>query len=136
METKEFRSKLKEAKRILERAKAEYKEVRTNLSNEVLEPYNIHVGSKVIYKRKQYKVHNAIINSKNLTNKFFKDNHIPLKVGDRVMIANGKVGTIVSLYTKSYEHIRYCNYIPMVRVKLDENTGLEYFAVVNNIKKI
>lgn len=30
METKEFRSKLKEAKRILERAKAEYKEVRTN----------------------------------------------------------------------------------------------------------
>lgn len=73
---------------------------------------------------------------KNLTNKFFKDNHIPLKVGDRVMIANGKVGTIVSLYTKSYEHIRYCNYIPMVRVKLDENTGLEYFAVVNNIKKI
>lgn len=58
------------------------------------------------------------------------------KLGDRVMIANGKVGTIVSLYTKSYEHIRYCNYIPMVRVKLDENTGLEYFAVVNNIKKI
>lgn len=73
---------------------------------------------------------------KNLTNKFFKDNNIPLKVGDRVTVANDKVGTIVSLYTKSYEHIRYCNYIPMVRVKLDENTGLEYFAVVNNIKKI
>lgn len=66
METKEFRSKLKEAKRILERAKAEYKEARTDLSNQVLEPYNIHVGSKVIYKRKEYKVHNAIINSKNL----------------------------------------------------------------------
>lgn len=66
METKEFRSKLKEAKRILERAKVEYKKVRTNLSNEVLEPYNLHVGSKVIYKRKEYKVHNAIINSKNL----------------------------------------------------------------------
>ena len=66
METKEFRSKLREAKRILERAKAEYKEVRTDLSNEVLKPYNIHVGSKVIYKRKEYKVHNAIINSKNL----------------------------------------------------------------------
>lgn len=66
METKEFRNKLKEAKCILERAKAEYKKVRTNLSNEVLEPYNIHVGSKVIYKRKEYKVHNAIINSKNL----------------------------------------------------------------------
>lgn len=66
METKEFRSKLREAKRILERAKAEYKEARTDLSNEVLEPYNIHVGSKVIYKRKKYKVHSAIINSKNL----------------------------------------------------------------------
>lgn len=66
METKEFRNKLKEAKRILERAKAEYKEVRTNLNNEVLELYNLHVGSKVIYKRKEYKVHNAIINSKNL----------------------------------------------------------------------
>nr|DAG89354.1 MAG TPA: hypothetical protein [Crassvirales sp.] len=66
METKEFRNKLKEAKCILERAKAEYKKVRTNLSNEVLEPYNLHVGSKVIYKRKEYKVHNAIINSKNL----------------------------------------------------------------------
>ena len=66
METKEFRSKLKEAKRILERAKAEYKEVRTNLSDEVLEPYGIHVGSEVVYKRKKYKVHNAIINSKNL----------------------------------------------------------------------
>ena len=66
METKEFRSKLKEAKRILERAKAEYKKVRTNLSNEVLEPYGIHVGSEVIYKRKKYKVHNAVINSKNL----------------------------------------------------------------------
>ena len=50
METKEFRNELKEAKRILERAKAEYKEVHTNLSNKVLEPYNIHVGSKVIYK--------------------------------------------------------------------------------------
>lgn len=28
---------------------------------------------------------------KNLTNKFFKDNNIPLKVGDRVMVVNGKV---------------------------------------------
>lgn len=73
---------------------------------------------------------------KNLTNKFFKDNHIPLKVGDRVIVANGKVGTIVSLYTKSYEHIRYYNYIPMVRVKLDENMDLEYFTAINNIRKI
>ena len=73
---------------------------------------------------------------KNLTNKFFKDNNIPFKVGDRVMLATGKVGTIISLYAEPYKHIRYCNYIPMVRVKLDENMDLEYFAVVNNIKKI
>lgn len=52
------------------------------------------------------------------------------------MLATGKVGTIISLYTEPYKHIRYCNYIPMVRVKLDENMDLEYFAVVNNIKKI
>lgn len=44
---------------------------------------------------------------KNLTNKFFKDNHIPLKVGDRVMIANGKVGTIVSLHTEVYKDFRH-----------------------------
>lgn len=73
---------------------------------------------------------------KNLTNKFFRDNHIPLKVGDRVMVATGKVGTIISLYAEPYKHIAYCNYIPMVRVKLDENMDLEYFAVVTNIKKI
>lgn len=66
METKEFRNKLKEAKRILERAKAEYKEVRTDLSNEVLEPYNIHVGDEIIYNNRKYKVDSAIINSKNL----------------------------------------------------------------------
>ena len=73
---------------------------------------------------------------KNLTNKFFRDNHIPLKVGDRVMVATGKVGTIISLYAEPYKHIAYYNYIPMVRVKLDENMDLEYFAVVTNIKKI
>lgn len=54
----------------------------------------------------------------NISNKFFKDNNIPFKVGDRVMLATGKVGTIISLYTEPYKHIRYCNYIPMVRVKL------------------
>lgn len=73
---------------------------------------------------------------KNLTNKFFKDNNIPFKVGDRVMIATGNIGTISSLYAEPYKHSHYCNYIPMVRVKLDENTDLDYFAVVNNIKKI
>lgn len=66
METKEFRIKLKEAKGILEKAKAEYKEVRTNLSNEVLEPYNIHVGDEIIYNNRKYKVHSAIVNSKNM----------------------------------------------------------------------
>ena len=65
MEAKEFKAKFKEAKGILERAKVEYKETRTNLSNEVLEPYNLHVGDEIIYKNNKYKVHSAIINSKN-----------------------------------------------------------------------
>lgn len=51
------------------------------------------------------------------------------------MIANGKVGTIVSLHTKVYKDFR--NYsIPMVRVELDENKDLEYFAALISIKKI
>ena len=73
---------------------------------------------------------------KNLTNKFFKDNNIPLKVGDRVMVANGKVGTIISLYAEYYKYIRYYKYIPMIKVELDENRELEYFAAISNIKKI
>lgn len=73
---------------------------------------------------------------KNLTNKFFKDNNIPLKVGDRVIVANGKVGTIISLYAKPFEYIRYYKYIPMIKVELDENRELEYFAAISNIKKI
>lgn len=72
---------------------------------------------------------------KNLTNKFFKDNHIPLKVGDRVMIANGKVGTIISLHTEVYKDFRYYD-VPMVRVELDENKKLEYVAALISIKKI
>lgn len=72
---------------------------------------------------------------KNLTNKFFKDNHIPLKVGDRVMIANGKVGTIVSLHTEVYKDFRHYS-IPMIKVELDENKYLEYFAALISIKKI
>ena len=73
---------------------------------------------------------------KNLTNKFFKDNHIPLKVGDRVMIANGKVGTIISLHTESYKYIRYYKYIPMIKIELDENKDLEYIVALSNIMKI
>lgn len=73
---------------------------------------------------------------KNLTNKFFKDNNIPLKVGDRVIVANGKVGTIVSLHAESCKYIRYYKYIPMIKVELDENRELEYFAAISNIKKI
>ena len=72
---------------------------------------------------------------KNLTNKFFKDNNIPLKVGDRVMIANGKVGTIVNLHTEVYKDFRHYS-IPIVRVELDENKDLEYFADLISIKKI
>lgn len=73
---------------------------------------------------------------KNLTNKFFKDNHIPLKVGDRVIVVNGKVGTIVSLHTEPCKYISYYKYIPMIKVELDENKDLEYFASLTNIKKI
>lgn len=73
---------------------------------------------------------------KNLTNKFFKDNNIPLKVGDRVIVANGKVGTIISLYVEPFKYIRYYKYIPMIKVELDENRELEYFAAISNIKKI
>lgn len=73
---------------------------------------------------------------KNLTNKFFRDNHIPLKVGDRVMVANGKIGTIKQLYVETYKYILHYNYIPMVQIVLDENRDLEYFAAITNIKKI
>ena len=72
---------------------------------------------------------------KNLTNKFFRDNHIPLKVGDRVMVVNGKVGTIISLHTEVYKYFRHYD-IPMIKVELDENKELEYFAALTNIKKI
>ena len=66
MEAKEFKAKLKETKGILEKAKVEYKKERTALSNELLEPYNIEVGDEIIYNNRKYKVHSAIINSKNL----------------------------------------------------------------------
>lgn len=72
---------------------------------------------------------------KNLTNKFFKDNNIPLKVGDRVMVVNGKVGTIISIHTEVYKYFRHYD-IPMIKVELDENKELEYFAALTNIKKI
>lgn len=72
---------------------------------------------------------------KNLTNKFFKDNHIPLKVGDRVTVANDKVGTIVSLHTEVYKDFRHYS-IPMIKVELDENKDLEYFAALISVKKI
>lgn len=72
---------------------------------------------------------------KNLTNKFFKDNNIPLKVGDRVMVVNGKIGTIISLHIEVYKYFRHYN-IPMIKVELDENKDLEYFAALINVKKI
>lgn len=73
---------------------------------------------------------------KNLTNKFFKDNNIPLKVGDRVMVVNGKVGTIVSLHDEPCKYFHYYKYIPMIKIELDENKDLEYIAALSNIKKI
>lgn len=73
---------------------------------------------------------------KNLTNKFFKDNHIPLKVGDRVMVVDNKVGTIKRLHIEYYTYGIRCKCIPMIQVELDENRDLEYFASLTNIKKI
>lgn len=52
------------------------------------------------------------------------------------MLATGKVGTIISLYTEIYKYIHHYNYTPMIRVELDENKDLEYFASLSNIKKI
>ena len=55
MEVKEFKTKLKETKCILEKAKVEYKKERTALSNKVLESYNIHVGDEIIYNNRKTK---------------------------------------------------------------------------------
>ena len=73
---------------------------------------------------------------KNLTNKFFKDNNIPLKVGDRVIVVNGKVGTIKQLHVELCKYILHYKFIPIIQVELDENEDLEYFAAISNIKKI
>ena len=73
---------------------------------------------------------------KNLTNKFFRDNHIPLKVGDRVMVVDGKIGTIKQLHVETSKYIFHYKYIPMIQIELDENRDLEYFASLTNIKKI
>lgn len=51
------------------------------------------------------------------------------------MLANGKVGTIISLHTEVYKYFRHYN-IPMIKVELDENKDLEYFAALINVKKI
>ena len=73
---------------------------------------------------------------KNLTNKFFKDNNIPLKVGDRVMVVNGKIGTIKQIHVELSKYVLHYKFIPMIQVELDENEDLEYFASLTNIKKI
>lgn len=52
------------------------------------------------------------------------------------MVVNGKVGTIVSLHAEPYKYIRYYKCIPMIKVELDENKDLEYFAALSNIRKI
>lgn len=99
--------------------------------------YNIKEETVSYYIKEAYNARRDYDNRiKNLTNKFFKDNNIPLKVGDRVMVANGKVGTIISLYTEIYKHIHHYDYTPMIRVELDENKYSNYVASLINIKKI
>lgn len=108
-------------------------------------PYPNHPNPFSINIDKAIKIHNRIAESaniqiynriKNLTNKFFKDNNIPLKVGDRIIVVNGKVGTIVSLHDEPCKYFRYYKYIPMIKIELDENKDLKYFASLTNIKKI
>ena len=50
----------------MKKLKLNIKKERTALSNELLEPYNIEVGDEIIYNNRNYKVHSAIINSKNV----------------------------------------------------------------------
>lgn len=71
-----------------------------------------------------------------ISNKLFTDNNLPFKVGDKVMVVNGKVGTIVSLHDEPCKYFRYYKYIPMIKIELDENKDLKYFASLTNIKKI
>lgn len=71
-----------------------------------------------------------------ISNNFFADNNLPFRVGDRVIVVNGKVGTIVSLHDEPCKYFRYYKYIPMIKIELDENKDLKYFASLTNIKKI
>lgn len=50
----------------MKKLKLNIKKECTALSNKILEFYNISVGDEIIYNNRKYKVHSAIINSKNL----------------------------------------------------------------------
>ena len=101
------------------------------MNNKFTEESLIHFFDKRNNIRKEYDTKIASI-----SNKFFADNNLPLKVGDRVMVVNGKIGTIKQLYVETYKFIFHYNYIPMVQIVLDENRDLEYCASLTNIKKI
>lgn len=101
------------------------------MNNKFTEESLTHFFDKRNNIRKEYDTKIASI-----SNKFFKDNNIPLKVGDRVIVVDNKVGTVISLYTDIYKYVHHYNYTPMIRVELDENKDLEYFAALSNIKKI
>ena len=101
------------------------------MNNKFTEESLIHFFDKRNNIRKEYDTKIASI-----SNKFFADNNLPFKVGDKVMVVNGKVGTIVSLHTEPCKYIRYYKCIPMIKVELDENKELEYFAAITNIRKI
>ena len=101
------------------------------MNNKFTEESLTHFFDKRNNIRKEYDTKIASI-----SNKFFADNNLPFKVGDRVMVANGKIGTIKQLYVETYKFIFHYNYIPMVQIVLDENRDLEYCASLTNIKKI
>lgn len=102
-----------------------------NMDNKFTEESLTHFFNKRNNIRKEY---DTKITS--ISNKFFADNNLPFRVGDRVMVVNGKVGTIVSLHAEPCKYIRYYKCIPMIKVELDENKELEYFAAITNIRKI
>lgn len=72
---------------------------------------------------------------KNLSNKFFKDNHIPLQVGDKVICSVNRVlyGTSI-VNAVIYRIIIDRNKTPRVMCSIDKNTYV--YCNVEEIKKI
>lgn len=75
------------------------------MNNKFTEESLTHFFDKRNNIRKEYDTKIASI-----SNKFFADNNLPFKVGDKVMVVNGKIGTIISLHTEVYKYIHHYDY--------------------------